>query len=145
MNNLKNMLIVFRNGIAFSFSWLVTCVVVTVLFSGNQYISVVFLLKLLGLCAWGALSFSFCFANQKMQKKGFLFSLTLFYGLFIPVESILFYFTVENKKSTLWFFFAAIVVATYLVCIVIDMLIMRKKTAEYSRKIMQVIFIVSLQ
>ena len=137
MGRMKTMLIAFRNGVAFSFAWLVICVLIIAAFSGKEFVSAPFLLKLLGLCVWGSLCFAVCFFNDWMQKKGFLFSLTVFFVLFIPVETLLFYSIAENKKSPLWFGFGAIILCLYLLCIAIDQLIFRKRAEEYSKRLME--------
>ena len=78
---IKDLLIFMRNGLAFAFSWLVICVIIVSLLAGNEAITVRFLIKLFVLCLWGVIAFAVSFKNRSVQKKGFIFSLTLFYIL----------------------------------------------------------------
>ena len=126
-----------RDALAYGFSWLVICVLAASLLRGGETLRVSFLWKLLAMCLWGAICFSLCFQNQKMQKKGFQFSLTCFYALFIPAEIGLFYWMgiFQGKGSAaVWIGFFVIIAALYLISLVIDGR-MRKKAALYSRKL----------
>ena len=99
MEGIKKLFVFFRNALAFSFAWLVLCTAVISL-AGGKEISAVFLLKILALCAWGSLSFVFSFFTKFMKKKGFIFCLTIFFLLFIPVEILMFSLCVSVPKST---------------------------------------------
>ncbi|MBQ1295538.1 MAG: hypothetical protein IIY21_15950, partial [Clostridiales bacterium] len=59
MEDIKKLLVYFRNALAFSYSWLVLCSAIAagMLGTGNATISVSFLLKLLLLCAWASFTF----------------------------------------------------------------------------------------
>ncbi|MCR5250764.1 MAG: hypothetical protein K6E50_09185 [Lachnospiraceae bacterium] len=130
---LKNM----RNGLAFSYSWLVLCCVIVSLINGSGTISVLFLVKLFVLCLWGAAAFTLCFLNGRVQKKGFLFCLSLFYLLFIPAEIGMFYlmglFTSAGSRLQ-WILLGAIVIVCYLGCLLIDALIMKRRAVLYTEK-----------
>ena len=91
MDKIKGFLKGLRDAVAFSFSWLTICVIIVSLLSGNKIVTVSFLIKLFLLCLWGSISFTLCFRNLGFEKKGFMFSLTAFYILFIPVEIVMFY------------------------------------------------------
>lgn len=128
-----------RDGVAYIFSWLVICCVVLSLISGNKEISVEFLIKLFGLCLWGVISFMVSFRNAKVQKKGFIFSLTLFYVLFIPIEIIMFYvmgiFTGPGNAAA-WIIFGIIIITTYLISLLVDHFVMKRNAEIYTQKMM---------
>ncbi|MCR4648127.1 MAG: hypothetical protein K5776_03530 [Lachnospiraceae bacterium] len=136
---MKKMLIYMRNGLTFSYSWLVICSIIATLILGKEFISVAFLLKILALSAWASVSFTVCFLNPKVNKKGFIFSLTLFYILFIPVEIAMFYlmgiFVSGHGNPVFWAIFITIVVATYVLSLLIDLIVMRKKAGIYTQKL----------
>ncbi len=137
MEDIKKLLVYFRNALAFSFAWLVLCVMLAS-FAGDGNISSVFLLKVLALCAWGSLCFVFSFCTKFMKKKGFVFCLTVFFLLFIPVEVLMFYLMgifVGIGTPALWITLGAIVVASYVSCILIDVIVMRKRAREYTAKL----------
>lgn len=137
MEDIKKLLVYFRNALAFSFAWLVLCVVLASL-AGDGNITSVFLLKVLALCSWGSLCFVFSFCTKFMKKKGFVFCLTVFFLLFIPVEVLMFYLMgifVGIGTPALWITLGAIVVASYVSCILIDVFVMRKRAREYTAKL----------
>lgn len=137
MEDVKKLLVYFRNALAFSFAWLVLCVVVASL-AGDGNITALFLVKLLALCAWGSLCFVFSFCTRFMKKKGFIFSLTIFFLLFIPAEVLMFYLMgifVGVGTPALWIALGAIIIASYVLCILIDVLVMRKRAREYTAKL----------
>lgn len=135
MGKYKKFFVDLRNGLAFGYSWLVICAVIVSLVNGNDAITVDFLLKLLGLCAWGAFSFTACFRCRNMQKKGFIASLTLFFLLFIPIEIGFLYFMGMFQNKEIWIIFFAIVLAMYLISVLIDVVVMRRKMAVYTEKL----------
>ena len=129
MRGIKDLLIVLRNGIAFTFSWLILLIVIASLFSGTESISVSTIIKVFALCVWGVFSFIISFKFEKVTKRGFIFSLTLFYILFIPVEVLLFYLLGMFKSSgslIQWIIFGTIVIAAYLAALFIDIFVFRK-------------------
>ena len=138
MGNIKELLIYVRNGLALVFSWLVICTVAASLSLGNGAISAVYLVKLFFLGFWAVISFVVCFKTGWSQKKGFIFSLTLFYAMFIPVEIAMFYymgiFSTAGSLSS-WLIFAGIVMGAYIASVVVDFFIMRKKATFYTEKI----------
>lgn len=137
MEDIKKLLVYFRNALAFSFAWLVLCVMLAS-FAGDGNITAVFLLKVLALCAWGSLCFVFSFCTKFMKKKGFIFCLTVFFLLFIPVEVLMFYLMgifVGIGTPALWITLGAIVVASYVSSILIDVIVMRKRAREYTAKL----------
>ena len=137
MEDIKKLLVYFRNALAFSFAWLVLCVVVASL-AGDGNITALFLVKLLALCAWGSLCFVFSFCTRFMKKKGFVFCLTIFFLLFIPAEVLMFYLMgifVGVGTPALWIALGAIIVISYVLCILIDVLVMRRRAREYTAKL----------
>ena len=140
MRSIKDFLIYFRNAMSFVFSWLVICSVILMLLLGSKAISIAFLIKLFVLCLWGVITFGICFLTKKMQKKGFIFSLTIFYVLFIPVEVAMFYFMgMFSTKGNIivWSIFGAIVVLTYITCLVIEFFVLKKRAADYTKKVLE--------
>lgn len=142
MEDIKKLLIYFRNALAFSYSWLVLCSAIAagMLGTGNATISVSFLLKLLLLCAWASFTFVFAFCTKFMKKRGFVFDLTVFFAMFVPVEILMFYwmkiFTGQGFTA-FWIAFVAIVVVCYLTALLIDVLIMKKRAGEYTKKLLE--------
>ena len=135
---IKRMLTVFRNALAFSYAWTVLCSAVIVQILGGGSLSVEFLFKLLGLCAWGSVCFAGCFFNTMFDKKGFIFCLTLFYILFLPVEIPIYYsmgLFVGKGSPIAWIIFWTSVISMYLTGILIDRLIMKRKAGEYTQKL----------
>ena len=140
MRSIKDFLIYFRNAMSFVFSWLVICSVILMLLLGSKAISIAFLIKLFVLCLWGVITFGICFLTKKMQKKGFIFSLTLFYVLFIPVEVLMFYLMgMFSTKGNIivWSICGAIVVLTYITCLVIEFFVLKKRAADYTKKVLE--------
>ena len=136
--SIKEILIFIRNGLALVFSWLVICSVIASLTVGSGVISAVYLLKLLALGLWAVVSFGICFRLKSIQKKGFIFSLTLFYIMFIPVEIAMFYFMgifsgVGSFAS--WLVFGVIVLGAYAVSLLVDILVMKKRAEVYTHKV----------
>ena len=139
MGNTKKIFILIRNGLAFVYSWLVLCVVVLSFAGGQESIKTSFLLKLLGLSAWGVICFAICFGNQRFQRKGFIFQLTLCYVLFIPIEILMFYlmgiFQRGGSGAALWIIFFSIIGVLYITSLVIDKIVMKKKAEDYTQKL----------
>ena len=138
MENLKKLLIYIRNGLALIFSWLVICTIIASLTVVSGAISAVYLIKLFVLSLWAVLSFAVCFKTNWAQKKGFIFSLTLFYIMFIPAEIAMFYYmgifsTAGNISS--WLIFAGIVLGAYIVSLIVDFFIMKKQAILYTEKV----------
>ena len=126
-----------RDALAYSFSWLVICLMAFLLIRRGDTIRVMSLVRVFALCLWGAVCFALCFKNAKLQKKGFLFSLTCFYVLFIPVEIFLFYrmgIFQQKGSAGVWIAFAVITVLLYLTALLINER-MKKKAAVYSEKL----------
>jgi hypothetical protein len=132
------MLTVFRNALGFSYAWTVLCAAVIVQIMGGGSISVGFLFKLLALCAWGSACFAGCFFNSLFDKRGFIFCLTLFYILFLPVEILIYYsmgIFVGGGSPIAWMIFWSSVLSMYLLAIIIDRLILKRRGAEYTQKL----------
>lgn len=140
MEDKKKLLVYFRNALAFSYSWLVLCTVAVSFIGGKSDVTVAFLLKLLALCAWGSASFVFSFFAKFMKKRGFIFCLSVFFLLFVPAEVVMFYVMgIFEGAGTigLWITLAVIVAVFYISAILIDVFIMRKRSQEYTRKLLE--------
>ena len=146
MEDIKKLLVYFRNALAFSYSWLVLCsALVGILYAGLDFrvavgysIKCETLLKLLALCAWGSACFVFAFFTKLMKKRGFVFDLTVFFVLFIPVEILMFYWMNIFSSAgtvTLWIVLGIVVAICYICCLLIDLLIMRKRSKVYTDKL----------
>ena len=140
MEDIKKLLVYFRNSLAFSYAWLVfSCALTGYLFS-NTGVTFEFLLKVLALCAWGSACFVFAFFTKIMKKRGFIFSLTIFFLLFVPVEILMFYWmNIFSGAGTirLWSILGIIIVAFYVISILIDLLVMRKPATTDAAKLME--------
>lgn len=147
MEDIKKLLVYFRNSLAFSYSWLVLCYALTgyagtiiPLYYSGVYpaLRVDLLLKIFLLCAWGSACFVFAFCTKIMKKRGFLFDLTIFFILFITVEILMFYwmdlFTGAGTVK-MWIIFGIFILICYITCILIDVLIMRKRSKVYTDKL----------
>lgn len=147
MEDIKKLLVYFRNALAFSYSWLVLCYALTgyagtiiPLYYSGVYpaLRVDLLLKIFLLCAWGSACFVFAFCTKIMKKRGFLFDLTIFFILFITVEILMFYwmdlFTGAGTVK-MWIIFGIFILICYITCILIDVLIMRKRSKVYTDKL----------
>lgn len=140
MENIKKLLVYFRNALAFSYSWLVLCTVLISLVGGNREVTVIYLVKLLALCIWGSLSFVAAFLTRFMRKRGFIFSLTAFFILFVPVEVLMFYLMgIFEGAGTpvLWITLAVIVAVFYISAILIDVFVMRRRSKAYTDKLIE--------
>jgi putative effector of murein hydrolase LrgA (UPF0299 family) len=75
-----------------------------------------------------------------MKKSGFVFDLTVFYAMFVPVEILMFYWMkifTGSGFTAFWIVFVAIVVVCYLTALLIDVLIMKKRAGEYTKKLLE--------
>ena len=147
MEDIKRLLAYFRNALAFSYSWLVLCYAVygfiltkiPLHYSGvYPALRVDLLLKIFLLCAWGSACFVFAFFTKIMKKRGFVFDLTVFFVLFIPVEILMFYWmNIFSSAGTvmLWIILGVFVAICYICCLLIDLLIMRKRSKVYTDKL----------
>lgn len=127
-----------RDGLCWSFTWLVILVILLSLIGGTEVISASFLLKLLLLCLWGVISFVVSFRSNIIKSKRFITRLTSFYVMFIPVEVTMFFFMniFEDSGSFYkWIIFGAIVVFLYVACLVIDKVVFEKLGEDYTRKL----------
>ena len=140
MEDIKKLLVYFRNALAFSFAWLVLCAVAVSAVGGADNIKIDFLLKLVALCVWGSASFVFAFFTRFMRKRGFVFDLTIFFVLFIPVEILMFYWmNIFSGAGTviLWTILGIFVLICYITCILIDVFVMKKRSKVYTDKLME--------
>ena len=140
MEDIKKLLVYFRNALAFSYSWLVLCAVLVSLVGGGENLNTVLLLKILVLCAWGSACFVFAFFTKIMKKRGFVFDLTIFFALFIPVEVLMFYWMkIFTGAGTvlLWMILGIFVIIFYITCIMIDLFVMKKRAKVYTDKLME--------
>ena len=140
MKDIKKLLVYFRNALAFSYSWLILCTVLVLLISGNSELTVIYLLKLLALCALGSLCFVFSFCSAVMRKKGFIFDLTVFFALFVPAEILMFYFMgifEGTGTPVLWISLGVMIVVFYVSSVLIDVFVMRRRATEYTEKLME--------
>ena len=72
------------------------------------------------------------------DKKGFIFCLTVFYILFLPVEIAIYYsmgLFVDGGSPIAWIIFWSSVMSMYVTGILIDRLIMVRKGNEYTQKL----------
>ncbi len=140
MEDIRRLLVYFRNALAFSYSWLVLCTLAVSFAGGKDSMSVAFLFKLLALCAWGSICFVFAFFTKLMKKRGFVFCLTVFFLLFVPLEIFMFYLMGIFEGSgtpLLWITLAVIVAVFYISAVLIDVFIMRRKAKDYTEKLLE--------
>ena len=113
-----------RDALCYLFAWLVICAMLVSLISGKATIEFTTLWKLLAFCAWTAVTFVFCFLTKRMQRRGFVFSLTCFCVLFIPADVLFFYESGILEE---------IVNFLNVTCVLIDFLVMRKRASDYTK------------
>ena len=91
MDRFKNFVTYIRNGLCFSFSWIMLMLMFGAFFSGRKGIETDFLFKAFFMCLYGAVCFAVCFTDFLIRTKGFIFRLTVLFVTFIPVEVFMFY------------------------------------------------------
>ena len=64
---------IIRNGLAFSFSWLVLCLMIAGWINDEKSLKLTLLFKLLGLCLYAVLCFTLFFSDAVFKKKRFYF------------------------------------------------------------------------
>ena len=140
MEDIKKLLVYFRNALAFSYAWLVFSYALLGYLLFNSGVTYEFLLKVLVLCIWGSACFVFAFFTKLMKKRGFIFSLTVFFVLFVPVEILMFYWmNIFTGRGTvlLWSVLGGMIGVFYLTSILIDLFVMRKRAKAYTAKLME--------
>ena len=137
MGRFKDVFIYIRNALALVFSWLIICTMIYGFVSGVESVTIAFLGKVLLLSIWAVVSFSVCFKIPRLQKKGFIFQITCFYLMFIPVEIALFYYMGmfnTSGSSFTWIIFFVLISVLYLISLFIDLLVMRRRAVLYTQK-----------
>ena len=138
MDRMKEYLKDLRDALCYVFSWLVICVIAVSALGGNEEISVSFLMKLLLFSIWSSAAFIASFRSSYMKKKGFIIQLTAFYILFIPAEIVFFYsmgMFEGSGKLISWIAFFTIIAVLYILALLIDVLIMKKRSVAYTEKL----------
>ena len=136
MERFKNFLAYIRNGLCFSFTWLLLMLMEGAVFSGIKAIEVGFLFKVFLMCLYGAVCFAVCFTDFLIRTKGFIFRLTILFITFIPVEVFTFYkLNIFAGKGTAleWTIFAVIVISFYITCLVLDRTKFKDKGERYTQ------------
>lgn len=136
MDRFKNFVTYIRNGLCFSFSWIMLMLMFGAFFSGRKGIETDFLFKAFFMCLYGAVCFAVCFTDFCIRTKGFIFRLTVLFVTFIPVEVFMFYkmnLFVGKGTAAEWIIFAAIVVSFYITCLVLDKTVFKDKAERYTR------------
>ena len=136
MDRFKNFVAYIRNGLCFSFSWIMLMLMFGAFFSGRKGIETDFLFKAFFMCLYGAVCFAVCFKYFLIRTKGFIFRLTVLFVTFIPVEVFMFYkmnLFVGKGTALEWIIFAAIVVSFYVTCLVLDKTVFKDKAERYTR------------
>lgn len=136
MERFKNFLAYIRNGLCFSFTWLLLMLMEGAVFSGIKAIEVGFLFKVFLMCLYGAVCFAVCFTDFLIRTKGFIFRLTILFVTFIPVEVFTFYkLNIFAGKGTAleWTIFAVIVISFYITCLVLDRTKFKDKGERYTQ------------
>ena len=116
MDRFKTFLVYIRNGLCFSFTWLLLMLMEGAVFCGIKAIEVGFLFKVFLMCLYGAVCFAVCFTDFLIRTKGFIFRLTILFITFIPVEVFTFYkLNIFAGKGTAleWTIFTVIVISFY--------------------------------
>ena len=136
MDRFKTFLAFVRNGLCFSYTWLLLMLMEGAVFSGIKAIEVGFLFKVFLMCLYGAVCFAVCFTDFVIRTKGFIFRLTVLFVTFIPVEVFTFYklnLFVGKGTAREWIAFGVIVVSLYVTCLVLDKTKYKDKGEKYTR------------
>lgn len=126
-----------RDGVSYVFSWLIICVILFSVLTGNTSVSIEHLVWIFLLGLWAVVSFFIAFRWARVQEKGFICSLTVFYSLFIPIELILFYIMgifKEGQNRIPWIVFGVIIACFYAISVGIEVFVMRKRSRIYTEK-----------
>ncbi|MBO4678649.1 MAG: hypothetical protein J5626_03180 [Lachnospiraceae bacterium] len=136
MDRFKTFLTYVRNGLCFSYTWLLLMLMEGAVFSGIKAIEVGFLFKVFLMCLYGAVCFAACFTDFLIRTKGFIFRLTVLFVTFIPVEVFTFYklnLFVGKGTAREWIAFGVIVVSFYVTCLVLDKTKFKDKGEKYTK------------
>ncbi|MBR5897129.1 MAG: hypothetical protein IKZ39_05885 [Lachnospiraceae bacterium] len=136
MDRFKTFLAYIRNGLCFSFTWLLLMLMEGAVFNGIKAIEVGFLFTVFLMCLYGAVCFAVCFTDFVFRTKGFIFRLTVLFLLFIPAEVFTFYklnIFVGRGTAKEWAIFAVIVVSFYIACLVLDKTKYKDTGEKYTR------------
>lgn len=135
---LKNVCTMFRNGLAFSFAWLVMVILIIALITGTASISTVFLAKLFLLCIGAAMLFAISFSEELLKKSSFIKRLTLFVLTFIPLEVLIFYWMGLFKgtgKPGQWLIFVGSIIVMYLISLILDVTVYANRGKKYTSQL----------
>ncbi len=136
----KKALIIFRNGFAFVFSWLVIIMSVKAVIEGGEGVRLNAIFGAAFISLVGVICFVVFFSDAFIKNKSFILRLTFAVFFFIPGEIAGFYMTgfFKGKGSLIqWLTFAGIVLALYGICIVIDKTLCKKQGKEYTLQLMK--------
>ncbi len=134
-NRMNQFLRYFRNFLVLSYAWLVLLATVLCAAGGKTELRTATLLKLFGFCFGAALFFALTFSRVLIRRKGFMFRLTIFLILFVPLEIACFYsiglFSGAAQFGK-WMLFVGIIGICYVVSLLVDLLVLRRKGREYT-------------
>ena len=136
----KKAFVLFRNGLALCFTWLVILIMLSGFFTGAVAIKLTTLLSAFFISFVGVICFIVFFSDAFIRDRSFIFRLNFALIVFIPAEIFGFYlggfFEGKGSLST-WLIFAGIVLFLYGLCILIDNTLCRKKGEEYTFQLMK--------
>lgn len=135
---IADLLVMFRNGLAFSFAWLVIVIVAIALITGTVAISTAILAKLLVLCIGAAILFALAFSSAIFKKQNFIKRLTFLVLTFIPLEVAIFYWMGLFQgagTATQWFVFVGIILIMYVTSLLIDATVYANRGKEYTSQL----------
>lgn len=138
MTRIKNTLVAIRNGLCFSFTWLVLLLMLLTTGSQSESISLSTLYKLLIFCIVVAVLFALLLTDNIIKNKSFMLRLTIFFICFVAAELGLFFsigFFAGKGSSMQWLIFVGIVVVFYLASLIIDRVIFEKRGVDYTNKL----------
>ena len=136
----KKAFVLFRNGLALCFTWLVILIMLSGFFTGAVAIKLTTLLSAFFISFVAVICFIVFFSDAFIRDRSFIFRLNFALIVFIPAEIFGFYLSgfFEGKGSlSTWLIFAGIVLFLYGLCILIDNTLCRKKGEEYTFQLMK--------
>lgn len=140
-NNIIQSLAWLRNGVCFTFSWLVLLGCGICYLNGAKAIAVITLLRLFLFVFGGMLLFCFWFSPFPFKRMRFFLRLTGFFVIFIPYQLFCLYtlglFQARETSVVNLAVYFGIALIFYLICLMIDGFVLQKQGNDYTEKLMK--------
>lgn len=127
-----------RDAISYCFSWLIIVIIIISFAIGVDSIRISTIAKTLVFCTITSIIFVSVFSSLLLKKTRFITRLSIFTGLFLPVEIGFLYWVRIFRgvgSPSQWFIFIGIIIILYFSSLAIDCLINRRLGKEYTSKL----------